>query len=416
MRHVIIGAGPAGVVAAENLRKHDKDSSITMIGKEAEPPYSRMALPYFLIGNVPQEGTYLRKTDGHYDALNIEYRQGAVASVDTGAAKLSLEGGDSVDYDKLLISTGAHPIKPPIEGLDLPGVYHCWTLEDARNIIKLANEGANVVLMGAGFIGCIILEALAMRKVNLTVVEMADRMLARMMNETGAAIMKKHCETNGVNVHTNTKVTGITAASGDGGSLSVHLDSGEDLPAHVVVVAAGVRAYTEFLDGSGIKTEEGIVVDNHLRTSADNVFAAGDCAQGPDFSTGGWSVHAIQPTCTEHGRVAAANMAGLESRYKGSLNMNVLDTLGLITSSFGAWDGVEGGESAEIVDAERGHYMRLEFQDDLLVGALLLGRTDQIGCLRGLIHSKVRLGVWKQHLMSNPTKIADAYVACTSPT
>jgi len=416
MRHVIIGAGPAGVIAAENLRKLDKDSSITMIGKEAEPPYSRMALPYFLIGNVPQEGTYLRKTEGHYDALNIEYRQATVASVDTGASKLALEGGGSVDYDKLLISTGAHPIKPPIEGLDLPGVYHCWTLEDARNIIKLADEGAHVVLMGAGFIGCIILEALALRKVNLTVVEMADRMLARMMNEAGAEMMKSYCQERGVGVHTNTKVTGIEAVSDGEGTLSVHLDNGQALPAHVVVVAAGVHAYTEFLDGSGIKVEEGIVVDNHLRTSADNVFAAGDCAQGPDFSTGGWSVHAIQPTCTEHGRIAAMNMVGRDSRYKGSLNMNVLDTLGLITSSFGAWDGVDGGESAEVIDKDRSRYMRLEFKDDLLVGALSLGRTDHIGCLRGLIHSRVKLGVWKQRLMADPQRIADAYVSCTSPT
>ncbi|MHC8509844.1 MAG: NAD(P)/FAD-dependent oxidoreductase [Rhodospirillales bacterium] len=414
MRHVIIGAGPAGISAAETLRKLDSGSSVTVIGKESEPPYSRMALPYFLIGGITDAGTHLRKTQGHYEALNIEYRQGAAASVNPGKSEIALEGGGSVGYDKLLIAAGAHPVRPPIEGLDLPGVHHCWTLADAREIIKLAGEGANVVLMGAGFIGCIILESLVKRKVNLTVVEMADRMLARMMNDAGGQMMRSWCEGHGVNVKTGAKVTGIAKGSG-ASPLSVALEGGGELPAHLVVVAAGVKAYTDFLGGSGVKVEDGVVVDDRLKTSVDNIYAAGDCAQGPDFSTGGWAVHAIQPTCTEHGRTAAANMAGRDARYKGSLNMNVLDTMGLITSSFGAWEGVPGGDAAECIDTNRSRYMRLEFKDDVLVGALSLGRTDHIGCLRGLIHSRVRLGGWKEKLMRDPQLVAEAYVARTSP-
>ena len=415
MRHVIIGAGPAGIVAAETLSKLDPDSSVTVIGKEGEPPYSRMAIPYYLVGNVGEEGTHLRKTPDHYKNLGIDYTQGEVASVDPGASKVTLTGGGDVAFDKLLIATGAHPVRPPIDGLDLPGVHHCWTLKDARKIIDLAHEGADVVLMGAGFIGCIILEALAMRKVNLTVVEMADRMLARMMNETGAEMMKRWCEDHGVTVKTATRVTSLESQSGKGeDTISVHLDDGSALPAHLVVVAAGVHAYTEFLDGSGLNIEQGIVVDDHLRTSAENVYAAGDCAQGPDFF-GGWNVHAIQPTCTEHGRIAASNMCGHESRYKGSLNMNVLDTLGLITSSFGEWQGVDGGDTAEVINADDSQYMRLEFEDDRLVGALALGRTDHIGCLRGLIQSRVHLGRWKSKLMRDPGLIANAYVSCTKP-
>ncbi|MEQ8664085.1 MAG: FAD-dependent oxidoreductase [Rhodospirillales bacterium] len=413
MRHVIIGAGPAGIVAAETLRKLDADSSVTVIGKEPEPPYSRMAIPYFLIGNVEEEGTHLRKTPDHYKNLGIDYTQGEVASINPKGGKVKLVGDGEVAFDRLLIATGAHPVRPPIEGLDLPGVQHCWTLEDARKIIELAHEGAHVVLMGAGFIGCIILEALALRKVNLTVVEMADRMLARMMNETGAEMMKRWCENHGVAIKTATKVTGIESSGGGGeDTLSVHLDDGSALPAHLVVVAAGVHAYTEFLDGSGLKIDQGIVVNDHLQTSAENIYAAGDCAQGPDF-LGGWNVHAIQPTCTEHGRIAATNMTGRDCGYSGSLNMNVLDTLGLITSSFGEWAGVAGGESAEEVNADDSQYMRLEFKDDHLVGALALGRTDHIGCLRGLIQSRVRLGKWKSKLMQDPGLIASAYVACT---
>ena len=159
MKHVIVGAGPAGVVAAENLRKGDAKADILLIGDEPEPPYSRMAIPYLLEGNIGEDGTYLRKTEGHYDKLGIKYLQGRAESVAPKDGKLTLEGGEGIAFDRLLIATGASAIQPPIPGIDSAGVHNCWTLADAREISKLATKGNNVVLIGAGFIGCIILEA-----------------------------------------------------------------------------------------------------------------------------------------------------------------------------------------------------------------------------------------------------------------
>ena len=175
MQHIIIGAGPAGVVAAETLRKCDPDADIAIIGDEPEPPYSRMAIPYYLIDNVKEPGTYLREPKKHFKDQNIEVVQQRVDKVDANKKAVTLADGKSRGYDKLLIATGSHPISPPIPGLDLPQVHSCWTLEDSRNIIRLAQPGSNVVLIGAGFIGCIILEALVKRGVNLTVVETLDR-------------------------------------------------------------------------------------------------------------------------------------------------------------------------------------------------------------------------------------------------
>lgn len=404
---VIIGAGPSGVIAAETLAKRGHGGDILLLGGEPEPPYSRMAIPYFLTGQIAEEGTYLRKADGHYDTRGIEYRQARVASVTPEAHELTLEDGSAQGYGKLLIATGATPIKPPVPGLDLAGVHHCWTLEDARHIVARATPGSDVVLMGAGFIGCIILEALVERGVNLTVVEALDRMVPRMMNETAGNLIKAWCESKGIRVFTSTRVTEVAE---EDRRLAISLDSGEALPADLVVVAAGVKSNTGFLDGSGIEVKDGIVVDGRLKTGADDVYAAGDCAQGPDFS-GGWNVHAIQPTASEHGRVAALNMAGREMVYQGSLNMNVLDTAGLISTSFGTWEGIDGGESAEVLDAENFQYMRLEFQGEHLVGALSLGRTDHVGVLRGLIQNKTRLGPWKAKLMADPHRIMEAYVA-----
>ena len=413
MKHVIIGAGPSGVVAAETLRKTDPSADILLIGGEPEPPYSRMAIPYYLVNKVGEEGTYLRGT-GHYQSHNINYLSKQVERVDSASKKVILDDGSSLSYDKLLIATGSYPVAPPIEGIDLPGVHSCWTLEDARQIVSLAKQGANVVLMGAGFIGCIILESLKLRGVNLSVIEMGDRMVPRMMDEKAGGLLKKWCIDQGVNVLTSTRITAIDK---DGDGLLVALDNGKSLPADLLITATGVKSNCAFLNGSGIKTKDGIVVDQYLRTSVADIYAAGDVAQAKDLSTGEYQVQAIQPTAVDHGRIAALNMAGRQVKHQGNINMNVLDTLGLISHSFGLWMGVDGGDSVEIYDPEAYKYLNLRFgtgdNDDLLIGASTLGMTQHIGVIRGLIESKTHLKDWKERLMDNPTRLMEAYLAST---
>ena len=408
--YVIIGAGPAAIAAAETLRSSDASGSIAIISRENIAPYSRMALPYFLNGEISQSGTYLRKSSDHYKELNITLYHGTVAGIDPQGKHVDLASGGRIAYGKLLIATGASPIKPPLPGLDLSGVHHCWTLEDAKAIAARAGAGANIVLMGAGFIGCIILEALMSLGASLTVIEAEDRMVPRMMNDVAGKLLKTWCESKGMTILTSTRVVSVADADG---KLEVTLDSGESDIVDLVVVATGVKANMEFARDAGMELDEGIKIDEHMQSSLPDIYAAGDCAQGRDFSTGLWSVHAIQPTATEHGHIAALNMAGRKAAYKGSLNMNVLDTAGLISSSFGQWQGVEGGETAETVNAERYRYTHLAFEEDHLIGALTIGRTDNIGILRGLIQSRTRLGVWKDRLIKNPNRIAESYIANT---
>ncbi len=209
MRHVIIGAGPAGVIASETLRKLDPNAEVRLISDEPEPPYSRMAIPYVLVDKIDERGTYLRKTEAYYQDKRIELIQDRVARVLPDKHSVTLQRQGDLVYDNLLIATGSHPVSPPIPGIDSQGVYPCWTLADARNIIALAQPGAKVVLMGAGFIGCIILEALAERGVDLTVVEMENRMVPRMMNERSGNLIKQWCERKGVTVYTSTKLESI---------------------------------------------------------------------------------------------------------------------------------------------------------------------------------------------------------------
>lgn len=408
MKHVILGNGPAGVIAAETIRKRSPADQIIMIGCEDVPPYSRMAIPYLLMGNIQESGTYLRKDPQHFDKLNIQQLHGRVDLVDCHSKELLLQGGTRVSFDKLLIATGSIPVQPPIPGIQLPGVHSCWTMEDARAITSIAKPGTRVLQMGAGFIGCIILEALVSRGVKLTVVEMGDRMVPRMMTELAGGMIKEWVQSKGVDVFTDTRVEEISSS---GSALSVKLSNGKVLEVDLVISATGVKPNIGCLQNSGLDLLTGVLVNERMQTSHPDVYAAGDVAEGIDFSTGQRIVNAIQPNAADQARIAGIAMTGGDAESLGALQINVLDTLGLISSSFGLWAGAKDGEHVEIVDREHFKYLRLEFFGDVLVGATCVGNTDHIGVLRGLIQSKTRLGEWKSHLLRDPTQAMEAYLA-----
>jgi NAD(P)H-nitrite reductase large subunit len=244
-------------------------------------------------------------------------------------------------------------------------------------------------------------------------------------------MIKRWCEHKDIKVHTSTSVTGVeqakqpsqsglqkvmSALTGSKAQTPTHrfkvsLDNGQTVDADLVIAAAGVKPNTALLDGSGVEIDRGILINHFMQTNIPEIYAAGDVAQGRDFSTGEYEVHAIQPTAADHGRIAAQNMAGTETYFEGSFNMNVLDTVGLISVSFGLWMGAEGGDSCEAVDEDNFRYISLQFQDDVMVGATAIGLTQHVGVLRGLIQGKVALGEWKQKLLEDPNRIMEAYLA-----
>ena len=414
--HVILGAGPAGVIAAETIRKQDPQASITLIGDEPEPPYSRMAIPYLLMGNVQEGGTYLRKSPSHYADLKVNLVVALVESVNAATKNIALADGKSLAYDTLLVATGSHPAHPPIPGIDAPGVHTCWTMDDARKIMARATQGARVLQLGAGFIGCIIMEALAARGVQLSVVEMGDRMVPRMMGPTAGGMIRDWCEAKGVQVFTGTKVESITV--GTDGVLQVKLSNGQTVEADLVISAAGVRPAIGYLKESGITCLLGVLTDEHMQTNVPGVYAAGDCAEAYDKVSGKTIVSAIQPNAAEQARVAGMNMVAFsrhlppQANLKGVTQINVLDTLGLISASFGEWQGRPGGEHVELTDRPAGRHLSLQFQDDVLVGCNSVGWTAHVGVMRGLVEGQVKLGAWKDHLLKDPTKLMEAYLAC----
>ncbi|MFZ2386454.1 MAG: FAD-dependent oxidoreductase [Polaromonas sp.] len=409
--HVILGAGPAGVIAAETIRKHAPHDSITLVGDEAEPPYSRMAIPYLLMGNIDERGTYLRKSPSHFADLRVNQLQAHAKSVDVAIKSVALDSGERLVYDRLLIATGSRPARPPIPGMDCAGVHPCWTLEDAREIMALAQPGARVLQMGAGFIGCIIMEALMQRGVRLSVVEMGDRMVPRMMGPTAGGMIRDWCEAQGVQVFTGTRVEAIHP----GAPLAVRLSNGQTVAADLVISATGVKPNIGFLENSGITCLQGVLTDEHLQTSVPGIYAAGDCAEAFDKVSGTTMVSAIQPNAAEQARVAALNMVGQKTELRGVTQINVLDTLGLISTSFGNWQGVPGSEQVELTDRQanggKGRHLSLQFKDDVMVGCNSVGWTEHVGVMRGLVEGAVRLGPWKDRLQRDPTQLMQAYLA-----
>ena len=409
MRYVVIGAGPAGVRAVEALREHDPHGRITLVSGEPGEPYARMAIPYILNGSIDEAGARQRKTPRHYEALGIQYLNRKAERVHAGenGGRVELDDGTTLDYDRLLVATGSSPSLPPIPGTDLPGVVSCWTLDDARDIAARLKPGARVVMLGAGFVAGVCMKSLVGTGVQLSVIAgRAGQILRSMMTPVGSRMLQRWLEDRGVEVITS----GRTERIEPGPRLVMDTRS---IDADLIILATGVHPNVSFLEGTGARIDQGIVIDAHMRTTVPCIYAAGDVAQGRDFSTGEWVVHALQPTATEHGRIAALNMVGKAVPYRGSLSMNVLDTVGLISHTFGQWQGCEGGEMVELADEARFLYTRLCFEGERMVGAITIGQPRHVGALRGLIHSRRRLGPWKQELLRNPHKVMDAFVDLT---
>jgi NAD(P)H-nitrite reductase large subunit len=406
MKHVIIGAGPAGVRAAETLRHEDAAADITLVSGEPGEPYARMAIPYILSGRIDEGGAHQRRSAGHFEGLGIRYlnRKATKTHAGPSGGTVDLDDGSTLEYHRLLVATGSSPTLPPIPGTELEGCIPCWTLEDARVIASKIKPGARVVMMGAGFVAGVIMKPLVESGVRLSVLAgRQGQILRTMMTPVGSSMLQRWLEIKGVNVITKGRSERIEPGP------RLVMDN-QTLDADLIILATGVHPNVSFLEGTGAEIDEGVVINDRMETTVPCIYAAGDVAQGRDFSTGEWVVHALQPTATEHGRVAALNMSGKSVPYQGSLGMNVLDTVGLISYTFGLWKGREAGDTVESVDAEHFLYTRLCFEGDVLIGAITIGNTRHVGAMRGLIQTRRHLGQWKDKLMKNPQLVMDAFV------
>jgi len=411
-RHLIIGGGTAGMNAIRTIREEEAErSTITLVS--AEKPYSRMVLPYYLDRSIAESHVFTATARVLAD-WGVTTQLGKRASaLDTKANVCTLDDGTTVEYDDCLIATGSSAVRAPVPGAEGPGVHSFWTLDQARGVLAQIQPGSHVVMVGAGFIAFTILNSILSLGAKLTIVEVAPRILPRMIDDTGAGLVQAWLEKNGVAVRPGAKLTRIDDAKG---RRRLKMAAGGDLVADVVIMATGIRTNLDWLKGSDVKISQGVVVDDHLRSSVPNVYAAGDVAEGPDLIGETNAVHAIEPTAQEHGRIVGANMAGKDVRYRGSLIINIVEVCHLDVASFGAWDEAKA-ETASGVKVDRPAYRKLLWRGDRLTGAIILGpssdiwTTNDVGMLKGLVQSGVSLGAWKAHLKKNPFDIKPAFIA-----
>lgn len=411
-RHVIIGGGTAGLNAIRTIREHDPGASeIVLVA--AERPYARMVLPYYLARGIAESRVYTADARRLAD-LGVQPQLGHRATrLDPARRQVTLDDDRVLEYTTLLIATGSSAARPPIPGAGLPAVHAFWTLKHAREVTATLREGSRVAVVGGGFIAFTMLNALLQRGAQVTLLEAASRVLPRMVDEGAAALVEARLRGRGVEVRTGIQLTAIAEA---GAGARLHLQGGGPLTAEVVVMATGIRPNLEWLADSGIRIDRGIVVDDHQRSSVPAVYAAGDVAEGRDRVTGEAALHALEPTAMEQGRVAGANMAGGDVAYRGSLSMNIVDACGLEVVSIGAWDDAGASASAR-ADHDREAYRKLLWRDDRLVGAILVGRTEDVwttndaGMLKGLVQGGRPLGPWKPILDRSPFEVKRAFVA-----
>ncbi len=413
-RHVLIGGGPAAINAIETIRDVDHGAShITLVSDE--PAYARMVLPYWLANQIPEKQVYTAD-DAYYDALKVERQIGGrVTKIDPNGKTVTLQDGSALPFDDLLIATGSSATIPPIPGADLPGVHPLWTVAHTRAVLEDAKPQAvpEVVFVGAGFIGFIVLNAMYKRGWKLHVVEMAPHVLPRMLDAESATLVEGWLHKKGVATHLGTTVKAISA---EGGRKRVTMADGSSVTADLVIIATGIRPNLDLVQGSGIAVDQAILVNDRMRTNYPFIYAAGDVAQGPDLYGDKPAVHAIQPTAVDHGRVAGANMAGQEVHYPGSLLMNILDVCGLQCASFGRW-GEAGAEATSIVNPDRPVCRKLLWTGDRLTGAVFvgpandLGMLNDVGMVKGIMQTRTPLGAWKAFLCDNPFDVRRPYVA-----
>jgi NAD(P)H-nitrite reductase large subunit len=415
-RHLIIGGGTAGLNAIRTIREEEREESeIALVS--AERPYSRMVLPYYLGETIAESHVYTA-TPATLARWNVKpYLGRRVSRLDAAANAATLDDGTTLEYEDCLIATGSRAARPPVPGADGPRVHSFWTLDQARAVVAAVSAGSRVVMVGAGFIAFTILNAILARGAALTIVEVAPRILPRMVDAECAGLVEQWLRQHGVAVRTGAELTRVDDT---GAAAELVFKEGDPLAADAVIMATGIRANLEWLEGSGIQVSRepggGIPVDDRLRTSVPNVYAAGDVARGRNLVSGEREVHAIEPTAQEHGRVAGANMAGRDVAYRGSLVMNIVEVCHLDVASFGEWED-RGAEVFAATQPRHFGYRKLLFRGGRLTGAIICARsadiwaTNDVGMLKGLVQSGVDLAMWKGHLRRNAFDLKPAFMA-----
>ncbi len=391
-RYVIVGGSAAGMSAAQAIRESDSHGLIIVLSAEADPPYYRPLIPFIVDGHKTA-GEIALSGQGPYTASNIDVRLDAtVTSVDPVAHTVTVNDARHIEYDRLLIATGSRPYVPPtIQGADTPGVYTLRTLADARSMVERVHVTRNVILAGGGMSNLKTAFALLERGLTVTLVVTSPEVLSQIMEPDGAALIREALKRTGLRILTGRNITQVIA--GPDGVTGVLLDSGEELPCEIVCIGKGVRPNVEFLAGSGIHVDRGVVADKHTACNTADVYTAGDVAVTFDPITGGRMMTGLWTNAVEMGRCAGRNMAGRPTVYSGTFGiLNATQVAEVPFVSMGIVH-TAGADYETHVFRTTDTYRKLVFTADgeRLIGAVFVGDIARAGLYRHLIRDHARL-------------------------
>ena len=362
--YLIIGNGAAGNTAAEAIRKHDQEGTVHIFSKEKYPFYYVPALPDFLAGEKQLSQFTIHHHDWYEKNRFDLHLDTAVTRIDPDRKLLETRQGDRYNYDKLLLATGSYSFVPPIKGAEAPGVYTLRTFDDAGTIRQCAQKSRRAVLIGGGLLGLEAGNGLRKAGLQVIVVEVFPRLLPRQLDVAGAALLQKQMEGMGFTFYLGAKTQEFVQEQK---GLTVVLEGGDRLPADMVLISAGVRPELTLAKSLNLEIDKGVKVDDAMRTSRPDIYAAGDLVEHRGRFYGIW------PACLEQGEVAGANMAGQNAIYEGTVPANDLKVVGIDLMAAGDIDADGQFESQVIKDEEKKIYRKLVIKDNIVIGAILLG-------------------------------------------
>ena len=404
MLHAIVGGGVAGVTAAQAIKRADPGAEVHIFGGEPYPYYRRPLLWEFIAGQIEEDEIYFRPPSW-YAERGIDLHLGTmVVGLEPAASRITLADGASVQYDRLLLATGARSFLPPVVGMDKPGVFSLRTLGDALAIKAYARHAARAVVIGGGLLGLETARALRIAGLDVTVVEFFPYLLPRQLDAPGAEVLQSLLEGQGLRVITDTRTQAIL---GDSRVDGIQLEAGRVVPADLVLCSTGIRSEVALARTAQLEVNRGVVVDEQLRTRqadgnpVEDVYAAGDVAEFQG------QVYGIIPPSIDQARVAAANMVVPGSAtYGGTVPATTLKVAGAELTSLGECllDG-DCHTSLRHVDLSAGHYRKLVLHDGHIIGAILLNDSERVRPITQLIEQVVDVSAHTEHLLDDECDI-----------
>ncbi len=394
---VIIGNGIAGVTAADYVRRMHPDVEIHLAGREKHQLYNRMAITRLIYGRSAMNGLYLHPESWYEDRKITCWLNTHVARIDRQQKEVVLATGERLSYDRIILASGSSSFVPPIPGYGLPGTYVLREAEDAMQIRAFAQQkrARNAVVAGGGLLGLEAAYALHKMGLDVWVLERGPWLLRRQLDERAGHLLEEYLEKMGLSIITNAEADRV---QGDERICEVMLKDGRSLPCEVFLVAAGVKPNIELARDAGLVVNQGVVVDQHMRTSAPEIFAAGDVAEYDRQLPGLWAV------AVEQARIAANNAVGGQFDYSPIVPVTALKVVGVDVLSVGRFDAKSDSEFEIVLeDLDEHRYRKLVIADNRIVGAILIGHPQDGPAVTNAVKSglnvdsclnALRLGEW----------------------